>query len=51
MKDKQQRQLDYIRNFIQKILLDKPEFFGSIKLNFQKGKLVNTNILETILKE
>jgi len=51
MKEEQQKQLNYIRDFVQKILLDKPAFFGSIKLNFQNGLLVNSNILETVKKE
>jgi len=51
MSEKQREQLDYIKSIIQKILLDKPAFYGSIKLNFQNGILVNSNILETVLRE
>jgi len=43
------RQIEFIKDFVEKILLEKPKFYGSIKLNFQNGTLVNTNILETIL--
>lgn len=44
-----EKQLKIINNLVKKILLEKPAFFGSIKLNFQKGQLVNSNILETVL--
>ncbi len=30
--------------------LEKGDFYGSIKLNFQKSKLVNVNINRTIMK-
>jgi len=44
-----EKQLDYIRDFIQKMLAAKPAFYGSIKFNFQNGVLANSNILETVL--
>jgi len=47
--EKQQKQISFIENSVKKILVEKPKFFGSIKLNFQNGMLVNSNILETVL--
>lgn len=47
--EEQEKQLKTISNLVKKILHEKPAFFGSIKLNFHNGQLVNSNILETVL--
>ena len=49
MDDKTNKQLKYIDELIRKILIERPDLYGSIKLNFQNGKLVGTNILRTVL--
>jgi len=42
-------QIEKIVAVIRKILLKDRDFYGNIKLNFYKGKLVNVNI-ETCVK-
>ena len=41
-------QLLWTIDFIKKLLYDKPEYTGSIKLNFFKGSVSNINRLESI---
>jgi len=40
-------QLLWTIDFIKKLLYDKPEYTGSVKLNFFKGGVANVNLLES----
>ena len=41
-------QIEKIVKMLKELLLTKPEFYGKIRLNFHKGKIVNVNIEESI---
>jgi len=44
-------QLLWTIDFIRKLLYDKPEYTGSVKLNFFKGGVANVNLLESFKPE